>query len=106
MRLPDPGVLADDLADGLGHLTNRRTARERVPQARPMPPERAADARRERALGPIIFTRVPPSYVDDPPRVDLEDCRFVEACVEIDALVLNRRVILHAIDAMPARWRT
>ena len=71
-----------------------------------MPPERTAHPSRERPLRSIIFARVPPSYVDDPPRVDLEDCRFVEACVEIDALVLNRRVILHAIDAMPARWRT
>ena len=32
---------------------------------------------------------------------------MVEACVEIKILrrVLNHRVVLHAIDATPARWR-
>ena len=32
----------------------------------------------------------------------------LDACVEIKiygAFVLNRRVVLHAIDATPARWR-
>ena len=51
-----------------------------------MPPQRAADARRERALGPIIFTRVPPSHFHSTPRVDLQDRRLVEACVEIKTL--------------------
>ena len=64
-----------------------------------MPPQRAADARRERALGPIILARVPPSDLDGAPRVDLEDRRLVEACVDIKILRRVRRVVLHAIDA-------
>ena len=106
MRLPDFGILTNHFADGLGHLTNRRTARERVPQARPMPPQRAAHPSRERALGPIILARVPPPHCDCTPRVDLQDRRLVEACVEskfYGAFLLNRRVDLHAVDAMPAR---
>ena len=71
MRLPDLGVLADDVADGLGHGRHGRTARERVPQAGPVPPQRAADARRERALGPIVLARVPPSHFDGALCVDL-----------------------------------
>ena len=31
--------------------------------------------------------------------------RMVAACVEIKILRRVRRVVLHAIDAMPARWR-
>ena len=105
MRLPDPRVLADDVADSLGHGRYGRTARERVPQAGPVPPQRAADARRERALGPVVLARVPPSHFDGAPRVDLQDRRLVEACVEIKILRRVRRVDLHAIDATPARRR-
>jgi hypothetical protein len=38
----------------------------------------------------------------------VNDCETVEGCVEIKfygAFVLNHRVVLHAIDATPARWR-
>ena len=83
MRLPDLGVLADNITNRLGHGRDGRAARERVPQAGPVPPQRAADARRERALGPVVLARVPPSHFDGTPRVDLQDRRLVEACVEI-----------------------
>ena len=48
-----------------------------------MPPQRAADARRERALRAVVLARVPPSHFDRTLRVDLQDRRLVEACVEI-----------------------
>ena len=99
VRLPDLGILADDVADGLGHGRYGRAPRERVPQPGPMPPQRAADARRERALRAVVLARVPPSHFDRTLRVDLCGNQIY------GAFVLNRRVDLHAIDATPARWR-
>ena len=51
-------------------------------------------ARRRRALALLVATLAP--------------TRGPSACVEIKiygAFVLNHRVVLDAIDAMPARWR-
>ena len=38
-----------------------------------MPPQRAADARRERALRAVVLARVPPSHFDGALCVDLQD---------------------------------
>ena len=71
MRLPDLRVLADNITNSLGHGRYGRTPRERVPQAGPVPPQRAPYPRRERALGPVVLARVPPPHFDGAPRVDL-----------------------------------
>ena len=96
------GLRAEEYADGAArYLSCRRLPGARPPQ--PLLSEHAATAPPPPAPAPTAPpppARAPPS----PTSWTCDRCTLVNACVEIKVLRRDR-VVLHAIDATPARWR-